>query len=264
MKIKSVCLYDNSSEESKKIREKLEKEFSHLGIRVEDKDYQLAIAIGGDGTFLKMISFHQFHSSLIYTGINLGRIGMLQEIEESDMDLFFNSLKNDSYLIKKVPLLEINVTTGKNRVKYYCLNEVVIREDGLRTTTFDIFTSQSKLETFVGDGVLVSSSIGSSAYNASLGGSIILSDMNTMQLTPLAPVRANLHHHFFNSLIFSEREILKIYPKGRSNHLILSLDGNSIRIEAVEEIEIKISDKQIQKLVLSDDKISKFRKKLID
>ena len=147
----------------------------------------------------------------------------------------FTSLKNDNYLIKKVPFLEINVTTEKNKMKYYCFNEVVIREDVLRTNAFDIFIRQLKLETIVGDGVLVSNSIGSSAYNASLGGSIILFDMNTLQLTLLASVRANIHHHFFNSFIFSEREILKIYPKGRNN-----------------------------KLVLSDDKISKFRKKLID
>ena len=146
MKIKRVRLYDNSSESSLRVRKILIEKFTKLGIKICDKNYQLAIAIGGDGTFLKMLSANQYNPSIYYTGINLGRIGVLQNIEENEIDLFLSSLSQNQLLIKKNSLLEMKViTTDKKINQYYSFNEFVIREVGLRTTTLSLFVNKEKI-----------------------------------------------------------------------------------------------------------------------
>ena len=264
MKIKRVRLYDNSSESSLRVKKILLEKFTKLGIKVCDKNYQLAIAIGGDGTFLRMLSSNWFNSSIYYTGINLGRLGVLQDIEEDEVDLFLSSLFHDEFLIQKSSLLEMNVvTSGKNTYQYYSFNEFVIREVGLRTTTLDLFVEHNQLERLVGDGVIISSTIGSSAYNASLGGSIILGNLEVMQLTPVALVRSGIHHQFFNSLVFSKDQKLIIYPKGRTNSLIFSLDGQNVEVDKVEKIKIGISNRKIKRIVLPHSRVEKLSQKIL-
>ena len=262
MKIKRVRLYDNSSESSLRVKKILLEKFTKLGIKVCDKNYQLAIAIGGDGTFLRMLSSNGFNSSIYYTGINLGRLGVLQDIEEDEVDLFLSSLFHDEFLIQKSSLLEMNVvTSGKNTYQYYSFNEFVIREVGLRTTTLDLFVEHNQLERLVGDGVIISSTIGS--YNASLGGSIILGNLEVMQLTPIALVRSGIHHQFFNSLVFSKDQKLIIYPKGRTNSLIFSLDGQNVEVDKVEKIRIGISNRKIKRIVLPHSRVEKLSQKIL-
>ena len=55
-----------------------------------------------------------------------------------------------------------------------------------------------------------------------------------MQLTPIALVRSGIHHQFFNSLVFSKEQKLMIYPQGRTNSFILSLDGQNVEVDKVE------------------------------
>lgn len=264
MKIKRVRLYDNSSENSLRVRKILIEKFTKLGIRICDKNYQLAIAIGGDGTFLKMLSANQYNPSIYYTGINLGRIGVLQNIEENEIDLFLSSLSQGQLLIKKNSLLEMKViTTDKKINQYYSFNEFVIREVGLRTTTLSLFVNKEKIEDLVGDGVIISSTIGSSAYNASLGGSIVLGNLEVMQLTPIALVRSGIHHQFFNSLVFSKEQKLMIYPKGRTNSLLFSLDGKNIEMDQVEKIIISLSLRKIKIVMLPCSRIQKLTKKIL-
>ena len=271
MRIKRVRLYDNSSESSLRVKKILLEKFTKLGIKVCDKNYQLAIAIGGDGTFLRMLSSNGFNSSIYYTGINLGRLGVLQDIEEDEVDLFLSSLFHDEFLIQKSSLLEMNIVTSDKKIyQYYSFNEFVIREVGLRTTTLDLFVGHDQLERLVGDGVIISSTIGSSAYNASLGGGIILGNLEVMQLTPIALVRAGIHHQFFNSLVFSKDQKLIIYPKGRTNYpkgrtnsLIFSLDGQNVEVDKVEKIRIGISNRKIKMIVLPHSRVKRLSQKIL-
>ena len=139
-----------------------------------DYNYDLAIAIGGDGSFLRMVKSNNFNSDIYYVGINAGTLGFLQEIKPDEISAFFDKLNHDDFKVDEIGIQETNVISNNNQQQFYSLNEIVIRDSDLNTAKLNLFVDNTLLEKFVGDGLLVSTSVGSTAYNLSYGGSIIL------------------------------------------------------------------------------------------
>ena len=102
---------------------------------------------------------------------------------------------------------------------------------------------EKRLENFVGDGILVSTSFGSSAYNLSFGGSIVYSDLHTMQITPVAPLNNKSYKVLKNSVVIPESRIVSLIPKELSNQLIITVDGENKSYNDVQKIEISVKKK---------------------
>ena len=81
MQIKRVKLFSNDNENSKEIEKILKNELEKENFIICDKDYELAIAIGGDGSFLRMLKRSNFNSDIYYIGVNCGTLGFLEEIK---------------------------------------------------------------------------------------------------------------------------------------------------------------------------------------
>ncbi len=125
--IKYFRLFSNDNEKSKaveeKVREKLVK--NHL---IEDKEnYDLAIAIGGDGSFLRMVKANNFNSNTIYVGVNAGTLGFAQEVSIEEIDDFIIELKNGDYKVDSIGVQETKVVTKNDAFTFYSLNEIVLR-----------------------------------------------------------------------------------------------------------------------------------------
>ena len=97
---------------------------------------------------------------------------------------------------------------------------------------------------FVGDGILVSTSIGSTAYNLSFGGSIVYGSLHTLQITPIAPLNSKVYRSLLNSVIIPENKVISIIPI-KGNNLIISVDGTNQILKSVIEIVTKVGDKKI-------------------
>lgn len=144
------------------------------------------IAIGGDGTFLQAVHDFSYIKNVQFVGINLGTIGFLTTVELNTYKEQLEELLSENYEIYPYSLLS---ASDENKGFHdECLNDVVIGRNGFaRVIELEIFVDDKSLYKFSGDGVLISTAVGSTAYNLSLGGPIIHPLSGSIVVTPIAP-----------------------------------------------------------------------------
>lgn len=242
-KIERVKLFPNNNSKSLDLAEILKGKFNEKNIEVVDEDFDLAVAIGGDGSFLRMIKNCSFKEDIYYIGINTGTLGFAQEIYPDNIDELIEKLKKDDYKIETIGVLDVCVTTEKQLYKFNALNEIAIRDGSLNTVYLDIIIDDNLLEHFVGDGILVSTSFGSSAYNLSFGGSLVYNELHTMQITPIAPLNSKSYRSLINSVIIPENRKIEIIPNCNSRYLVVSKDGENTNYNDVVKLEVAVKRK---------------------
>ena len=183
--------------------------------------FNALFVIGGDGTILRRTKYANTNSIPII-GINAGKLGFLTEFEiseiEESVDLFLkNGLKED-------PRLTIScIYNGK---KYFALNDIVVqrvyRESRSMIINLDVKVNDKVIEKIVGDGVILSSPTGSTAYSLSLGGSVFCPDVEAFVYTPIAP-----HSFSDRPIVYSPKNTSKIVYNG-GNGAGLFVDGKLV------------------------------------
>lgn len=242
--INKVKIFANKNEDSLILKNKVIEILKKYHFEVVEDDYDLGIAIGGDGSFLRMLKQIGFNSNVYYVGINSGTLGFLQEIKPSEVELFVARINNNDFKLEEVSIQETTIKTKKETATFFSLNDIVIRDKELNTTHISIKIDDCLLEHFVGDGILISTSVGSTAYNLSFGGSIVYGSLHTLQITPIAPLNSKAYRSLLNSVIIPESKIIKIIPDKKSN-FIISVDGTNQVYKNVLEIITRVGDKKI-------------------
>lgn len=250
MKIK---LFINKKKENKFIFNIIEKELKGNDIEITDgSDYDIGIAIGGDGTFLHMITYNNFKSDALYVGINNGTLGFLQEVKPNEIKKLINSIKNKEYKVEELSYERVTVITEKDEINYNALNEVVIRDTSLRTAYLDVLVDNSLLENYVGDGIMVSTPTGSTSYSLSCNGAICYSGLNVLEITPLAPINNYIFHTLKNSVIVPDDKVIETVPTGRTKDLSIFIDGINYTHKNVKKIITKINEDKLKVIRLKD------------
>ena len=246
--INRIKLFPNMSEKSKEIAEELTKRLALADFEVVTRgEFDLAIAIGGDGSFLWMMKNNVFDTSNYYIGINSGTLGFLQEISVDDMDTFIERLNNNDFTLEEIGIQETKVTTNDGNTSRFCtLNEIVVRNENLKVFKADVEIDSDLLEQYVGDGLLISTSIGSTAYNLNCGGSIVYDDLHTLQITPVAPFNTQSYRDVLNSIIIPEYRTITLKPLECSRDLNIMIDGETSIYRDVKSVETTIRDKKIK------------------
>lgn len=251
-KIKRIKLFVNNNEKSMNNAKIIQDKMESKGLLVNDTNYDLALSVGGDGSFLRMVYYNSFDNDILYAGINSGTLGFLQNSDMDNIDEFISSIANGNYKVEKIYIEETKVYT-KNRIyKYNSINEVVIRKNNFNTVKFKVLIDDEYLEDYVGDGLLISTSTGSSAYNMSLGGSLIYGSLNVLELTPIAPVLNKVYKTFSSSIVIPASKVITIKPDANNNEIFLMVDGRCNRVKDVLKIEIKLSNRYINCLKMKD------------
>ncbi len=254
--IKSYRIFRNDNDKSTKVEQIINEKMKLNGFIYDDSNYDLAIAIGGDGSFLRMIKQTNFNSDILYVGINAGTLGFAQEVSLEEVDDFIVELKNNNYKIDSIGVQETRVVTEDVDSYFYSLNEIVIRQEDLNTIALDIFVEDELLEGFVGDGILISTSFGSTAYNLSHGGSIVYNTFHTLQITPVAPLNNKSYRNLLNSVILPENKRVTLIPK-RSKDILITVDGENNVYKDANKIETVVDKKRIKCLRRKDYDFSK-------
>ena len=244
MQIKKFIIFSNNTKLSIELKDKVKEKLEKANFIESKKSFDLAIAIGGDGCFLRMVKETKFNSRVLYVGINTGTLGFAQEVKVDDIDNFINNLIIENYKIDNIGIQETKIITSVNTFYFNSLNEIVIRDKNLNTLTLDVMIDSVKLEKFVGDGMLVATSFGSTAYNLSFGGSIVYNTFHTLQLTPIAPLNNMSYRNLLNSVIIPEEKKIFIIPKNKD--LLIQVDGDNNIYDNVSLIETYIHKKRIK------------------
>lgn len=247
--IKNIKLFVNDRKDSVDCARLVKGKLIGNGFNVVDEDYELAIAIGGDGTFLKMVKDTDFNSDVNYVGINAGHLGFLQEARISEVNRLIYELKNDLYKVINMSIQETKVKHALGEDKFYSMNEMIVRDKDLSILKSKVYINDDFLENYVGDGLMFASSTGSTAYNLSFGGSIVSPEFSTLQITPMAPINSSVYRTIPYSIILSDKDKVKLVPENKT--VLVTVDGKNIVFENVDNIVSQVSDKKVKSLRFS-------------
>lgn len=249
--MKSITISCNNLDKSVKTKELLKSMLLKEGFFVLDsinESTELIISIGGDGSFLKTIRDFDFPDIPIIA-INTGHLGFFSEFEANNIKDFINHLKSESFFIEEISCIEAKINSKNKVISINAVNEVVIKNILSRTVHLDIKVNSKKIQSFSGDAILISTPMGSTAYNYSAGGSIVDPSLDIIQLTPIAPMNTTAYRSFTSSIILPQYSVIDIIPEFRfENSILIVSDGVEYIFEDIESIKVKMSNISIKLL----------------
>lgn len=234
----------------KSLKDKLYKK-GYMVVEGFDPSGILNICIGGDGSFLRMVHKYNF-PKVPFIGINTGHLGFFQEIAPDQLDSFVDKFHNKDYKIEEVSLIESCVYSGDSCFKLTGLNEIVIKGIESRVIHLNIYIDDEHFEKVSGDGVIVSTPIGSTAYNYSCGGSVISPYLNVLQLTPIAPINSKSYRCLNNSLIIPKETPIVFTPEFRDEgSLLIVVDGKQFKYDNIHKLSFAFSEMKLKRLTMN-------------
>lgn len=255
MSERKINIYSNDTALSRETEKKLCLKLKDADFKISEKlmdDCELMICIGGDGAFLEAVHLYEFPEVPII-GINTGHLGFFQEIYPNDLDTFIESYKKNKYQIQELNTVEAFVSLPEGRITLAGLNEIVIKGDNAHSVHLSISIGEKFIQRSSGDGILVATPSGSTAYNYSLGGSIVDPRIKLLQVTPIAPMNTTAYRSFTSSILLPSDLQLAIVPEESHDSTIYIInDGIPHKYNKVNNIEIKFSDKTLKLLRLEN------------
>ncbi len=209
----------------------------------------IIVTLGGDGTILKVAREYAPYNVPIL-GVNLGKKGFLAEIEVEELKEYLDNLIAGRYTIEERMMLDAKVVRhGQEISKFSALNDVVIAKGPFsRIVEIETSVNGNLLETYPGDGLIISTPTGSTGYSFSAGGPVISSNMDLTIITPICP---HLMHN--RSVIISPDEVVKAQLKTDYSEVVLTVDGQQgFTLQVEDEILIYRSNYRAKLLKLRD------------
>lgn len=223
------------------------KEASYEQIK-EEADY--IIIIGGDGTFLHS-SHHFIGSDIPLLGINVGHLGFLTDVETEELTKALEMIDNGNYKIEKRMMLKVeHCRDGQNIEADYALNDYVINRDpDSQMLRIELYINNELVNNFRGDGLIVATPTGSTAYSLSAGGPII----NPRQIKAILITPICAHNLHLRPMVISDQEKLRIKVDSDGRSLKGCADGRKKNeIIPGDEIYISGADKELSIIKLPD------------
>lgn len=169
------------------LEEDFAKEIGKKGLKHEEfiQKVKIVISVGGDGNFIS--TCRKFATSNIYIfGVHTGNLGFLTDVTLNECEQFFENFFNGNYRIEQPYMLEARFFDNKNIIKKIAFNDVVLMRKKVDSIAhIEAFLDERHFNSYFGDGVIVSSAMGSTAYNMSAGGAIIYPLCEVFSLTPI-------------------------------------------------------------------------------
>jgi len=185
------------------------------------KSLDLLIVMGGDGTLLGGARAAA-RAGVPVIGIDFGHLGFLSDIKYKDTKKTLSKILEGDYNIEERMMLEADIQSGGRRAKKSmpAVNDVVITKNSGRMLRLKVFINDEYFTEFPGDGVIVSSATGSTAYSLSAGGQIVAPSLDVMLLTSICP-----HTLFERSLVTCGSDVIRVELPHKRNDIILIIDG---------------------------------------
>ncbi len=188
----------------------------------DEFDLEVAISMGGDGTFLRTAA-RVNRQNIPILGINTGRLGFLADVGSTEVEETLEEVFKHYYRVEERTLLRLGTETRAYQGYNYALNEIaVLKRDTSSMITIHTELNGEYLTSYQADGLVIATPTGSTAYSMSVNGPIILPQDNSLVLSPVAPHSLNVR-----PLVIPDDYEIRLNVESRNRTFLVSLDGRS-------------------------------------
>lgn len=217
---------------------------------------ECALVLGGDGTMIQA-AIDLVHQNIPILGINMGTMGFLTEVERQHMDQALDRLLAADYTIENRIMLTAARWSGDQGQgaagPIYALNDVVVSKRGsCRLITIEVYINEELADIYRADGLIVSTPTGSTGYNLSAGGPVMVPHAHATVITPVCPHSLNKR-----SLVVSAADRIRLQigrtKEALEDTAVLMVDGrNTGELVTGDVLDIRVPEEMTQLVKLSD------------
>lgn len=237
----NIALYGNSRPE---VLDHVRQFLSQLqGVTIVDGDTpcDMALSIGGDGTFLRTAAKIGSRGIPIL-GINAGHLGFLADVQLSEIECALPSiLLQHSYEVEHRRLLNLEILDCHQFYQQFALNEVaVLKRDQSSMVSVSVYVDGNFLNQYDADGLVIATPTGSTAYAMSAGGPILEPQSHCWVIVPIAP-----HTLTTRPLVIRDSCMLEIAVESRNNIYLVSTDGQTVHLTTQSRLRLTKADYEV-------------------
>ena len=227
---------------------------------LKSKNVTIVFSFGGDGTILNALTFIQ-DLEIPIIGVNTGRLGFLANFRKDQIfDELDSIILDKNYNISERSVIKIT-TDDNSQIDFpFALNDVSLsRKETTSMITVESYINEEFLNVFWGDGLIVSTPTGSTAYSLSCGGPVLTPDVNSFVITPMAPHNLNAR-----PLVITDDMEIELRISGREEQFLISLDSRISAVSKDTVVKIKKSPFTISIIEFKEESfLNTIRKKLL-
>jgi NAD+ kinase len=236
----NYALVDRGDQLSKELAQQFHTLAAANGLKRCEETPEMVISIGGDGTLL-----HAFHTyvdriaDIAFVGIHTGHLGFFADWKAAELTELVRMMGEDEPRIVRYPLAQIELNTAEGTLTRVALNEFTVKgADNMLVAQIDI--NDELFEMFRGDGIVVSTPPGSTAYNKSVGGAIIHPSLEALQIAEIASINNRVYRTLGSSVVLPQHHHCDIIPK-KEQRLQLTFDHLNLTRSDIRSIRCSVA-----------------------
>jgi len=210
-------------------------EFEHLC-----KQCDALVTVGGDGTLIATVR-RSFDYDIPVFGIYAGNLGFLADVGMDELDDFVAKLSKNEYRMDERSILEASIIKNGEKITMHAFNDIVLTRPSISNMIhIETLVDGKSFNTYYGDGVIVSTPTGSTAYNLSAGGPVLFPLTHVFSLTPICP------HSLTQRPVVLPGEF-SIEMKTPKNPALIIIDGQDMHeLDVGESVHIRLATKTVK------------------
>ncbi len=219
------------------------------GFVFDDVSPDIIISIGGDGQMIKAIRQYK-HLGVPFVGINAGRLGFLPNVckDNECISRLLSVISSGEYQLKSRPLLKV-CASGERGVIFenFAFNEVIVKYSSIKLMRADIYIDDVLFNHYTGDGVVVSTPLGSTGYAIWAGAAVINAELPLYQLTPINPNNSSINNPLLYPLVIGEEQRLTFNLDNEFlSEVVVGFDGRSYLDSKIKSVDVCVSDERVK------------------
>lgn len=225
---------------------KIKQRLCDNGFIYDEKNPELVISVGGDGTLLYAVHMYiDKLDELLFVAVHTGTLGFFTDYTEDNIDMCIEDIINGKlYETFESRLLKGEIFKENEIIEIYALNEIRL-ENVCQTQTIDIYIDNEYFETVKGNGMCLSSQAGATAYNRALKGAVVDNGLSIMQLVEIAGIHDSKHGSLGVPYIMKSDRIVTFNTQ-TTNNTYLCYDHRNIMLQDVNRIRCQLSEKSVK------------------
>lgn len=239
----------------------LSKTYNVFSRHEEIEGFNFFISIGGDGTMLRAATYVR-NKNIPIIGINAGRLGFLANVQQENIELLIPLIFENEFKISPRSLLTLDYDGRTEELEGldYALNEITVsRKDTTSMITIETRLNGDYLNSYWADGLIVSTPTGTTGYSLSCGGPILIPEVTSFVITPIAPHNLNAR-----PLVIPDDTEIELIVSSREEQHLISLDSRRITVDVETVLRIKKAPFKINLVEFPQEKfLVTLRKKLL-